>query len=95
MCMHEHPDVDPHALTIGLLRACMLVQLGMHFMHPVTVVPLVELAKGMHTSDSTFQRTLGLCQRLGKTVCVSQDRPGFIMYRVLMPMINEVRSWGS
>eukprot|EP00955_Chlamydomonas_euryale_P054350 355792-Chlamydomonas_euryale.AAC.2 len=63
--------------------------IGMHFMHPVVSVPLVELAKGMHTSDSTFQRTMGLCQRLGKTVCVSQDRPGFIMYRVLMPMINE------
>ncbi|KAG1654200.1 hypothetical protein FOA52_009381 [Chlamydomonas sp. UWO 241] len=63
--------------------------IGMHFMHPVVSVPLVELAKGMHTSDSTFQRTVGLCQRLGKTVCVSQDRPGFIMYRVLMPMINE------
>ncbi|GAX85702.1 hypothetical protein CEUSTIGMA_g13116.t1 [Chlamydomonas eustigma] len=62
---------------------------GMHFMHPVAMVPLVELAKGMHTSHATFESTMGLCQHLGKTVCVSQDRPGFILYRVLMPMINE------
>lgn len=62
---------------------------GMHFMHPVVTVPLVELAKGMHTSHATFESTVSLCQRLGKTVCVSQDRPGFILYRVLMPMINE------
>ncbi len=47
----------------------------MHFMHPVALVPLVELAKGMHTSHATFETTLGLCAHLGKNVCVSQDRP--------------------
>mmetsp|Transcript_22036 Transcript_22036/g.48098 ORF Transcript_22036/g.48098 Transcript_22036/m.48098 type:complete len:386 (-) Transcript_22036:2017-3174(-) len=62
---------------------------GMHFMHPVVSVPLVELAKGMHTSNQTFESTKSLCQHLGKNVCVSEDRPGFILYRVLMPMINE------
>lgn len=46
----------------------------MHFMHPVVTVPLVELAKGMHTSLATFESTVALCQRLGKTVCVSQVR---------------------
>eukprot|EP00798_Chlamydomonas_sp_ICE-L_P024611 gene24611-10230_t len=62
---------------------------GMHFMHPVPDQPLVELAKGMHTSIQTFENAKSLCHHLGKTVCVSEDRPGFILYRILMPMINE------
>ena len=62
---------------------------GMHFMHPVSTTMIVELAKGMHTSNQTYETAVGLCQHLGKNVCVSQDRPGFILYRVMMPMINE------
>lgn len=61
----------------------------MHFMHPVSSTTIVELAKGMHTSNQTYETAVGLCQHLGKSVCVSQDRPGFILYRVMMPMINE------
>jgi 3-hydroxybutyryl-CoA dehydrogenase len=62
---------------------------GMHFMHPVSTTMIVELAKGMHTSNQTYESAVMLCQHLGKSVCVSQDRPGFILYRVMMPMINE------
>lgn len=62
---------------------------GMHFMNPVPLIPLVELIKGMHTSQQTFEIARGLSEHLGKQVCVSQDRPGFIVNRVLMPMINE------
>ncbi|GLI66574.1 hypothetical protein VaNZ11_010491 [Volvox africanus] len=62
---------------------------GMHFMHPAPVVPLVELAKGMHTSQQTYESARSLAQHLGKSVCVSMDRPGFLVYRLLMPLINE------
>ena len=47
----------------------------MHFMHPAPVVPLVELAKGMHTSQQTYEAARSLAESLGKSVCVSQDRP--------------------
>ncbi|GFR42974.1 hypothetical protein Agub_g3973 [Astrephomene gubernaculifera] len=62
---------------------------GMHFMHPATVVPLVEVAKGMHTSQQTYESARSFAEHLGKTVCVSLDRPGFLVYRLLMPLINE------
>jgi len=62
---------------------------GMHFMHPVAEMPLVELARGMHTSNGSFEAARSVAEHLGKTVCVSEDRPGFVLYRVLMPMINE------
>ncbi|KAG2438800.1 hypothetical protein HXX76_005341 [Chlamydomonas incerta] len=62
---------------------------GMHFMHPAPVVPLVELAKGMHTSQQTYEAARSLAESLGKSVCVSQDRPGFLVYRLLMPLVNE------
>jgi len=63
--------------------------IGMHFMNPVPVMQLVELCKGMHTSQQTFEACKGLAEFLGKQVCTSQDRPGFLVNRVLIPMINE------
>ncbi|KAG2489919.1 hypothetical protein HYH03_011556 [Edaphochlamys debaryana] len=62
---------------------------GMHFMHPAPLVPLVEMAKGMHTSQQTFETSKALAEHLGKSVSVSLDRPGFLVYRLLMPLINE------
>eukprot|EP00879_Flechtneria_rotunda_P003173 GHRR01003395.1.p1 GENE.GHRR01003395.1~~GHRR01003395.1.p1 ORF type:complete len:170 (+),score=61.21 GHRR01003395.1:2613-3122(+) len=61
----------------------------MHFMNPVPIMKLVELAKGQHTSQQTFEACKGLAQFLGKEVATSQDRPGFLVNRVLIPMINE------
>jgi 3-hydroxybutyryl-CoA dehydrogenase len=63
--------------------------IGMHFMNPVPVMQLVEIIRGLATSDETFQLTAGLVEKLGKTMAVSQDYPGFIVNRILMPMINE------
>ncbi len=63
--------------------------IGMHFMNPVPVMQLVEVIRGLATSDATFQTVAGLVEQLGKTMAVSQDYPGFIVNRVLMPMINE------
>ncbi len=63
--------------------------IGMHFMNPVPVMQLVEVIRGLATSDETFQTMASLVEKLGKVMAVSQDYPGFIVNRVLMPMINE------
>mmetsp|Transcript_12673 Transcript_12673/g.26817 ORF Transcript_12673/g.26817 Transcript_12673/m.26817 type:complete len:290 (+) Transcript_12673:134-1003(+) len=62
---------------------------GMHFMNPPPIMKLVELIRGMQTSDECFLRAQVFAEAMGKTVCRSEDRPGFIVNRVLMPMINE------
>jgi 3-hydroxybutyryl-CoA dehydrogenase len=63
--------------------------IGMHFMNPVPVMTLVEVIKGLQTSDHTLQTTLNLAKRMGKVTTLSEDRPGFIANRILMPYINE------
>jgi 3-hydroxybutyryl-CoA dehydrogenase len=63
--------------------------IGMHFMNPVPMMPLVEIVKGLATSDETYQTTKQLAASLGKTPVEVNDFPGFVSNRVLMPMINE------
>jgi 3-hydroxybutyryl-CoA dehydrogenase len=63
--------------------------IGMHFMNPVPVMQLVEVIRGLATSDETTTRVLDLSKRLGKTPVEVNDYPGFVSNRVLMPMINE------
>ncbi len=63
--------------------------IGMHFMNPVPVMKLVEVIRGIATSDETFNFTWALSERFGKTPAQASDYPGFIANRVLMPMINE------
>jgi len=63
--------------------------IGMHFMNPVPVMQLVEVIRGLATSDSTTQRVLELSKSVGKTPVEVQDYPGFVANRILMPMINE------
>ena len=63
--------------------------IGMHFMNPVPVMKLVEVIRGMATSDDTYEKVRNLTERLGKTALDCQDSPGFVSNRVLMPMINE------
>ena len=63
--------------------------IGMHFMNPVPVMKLVEVIRGHATSDATFRLTAELVAKLDKEMAVSQDYPGFIVNRILMPMINE------
>jgi 3-hydroxybutyryl-CoA dehydrogenase len=63
--------------------------IGMHFMNPVPIMKLVEVIRGMATSDETYERVRALTEQLGKTALDCQDSPGFISNRVLMPMINE------
>ena len=63
--------------------------IGMHFMNPVPVMQLVEVIRGLATSDETMRTTVALAQAVGKTPVEVSDYPGFVANRILMPMINE------
>jgi 3-hydroxybutyryl-CoA dehydrogenase len=63
--------------------------MGMHFMNPVPVMKLVELIRGLETSDATFTSVKTLAEKWGKTTAVSKDFPGFIVNRLLIPFLNE------
>ncbi len=63
--------------------------IGVHFFHPAYLIPLVEITRGFHTSDETFATVKQFIEKLGKTVIVSKDFPGFIVNRMVVPMINE------
>jgi len=63
--------------------------LGLHFMNPVPVMRLVEVVRGMETSEETVALGVGVAKQMGKTPVVCKDAPGFIVNRVLIPMINE------
>ncbi len=63
--------------------------MGIHFMNPVPLMELVELIRGIATSDETFETIKAFAESLGKTISVSEDFPAFIVNRILLPMINE------
>jgi 3-hydroxybutyryl-CoA dehydrogenase len=63
--------------------------MGFHFMNPVPVMQLVELIRGIATDDATYKLMLQVVEKLGKTAASAEDFPGFIVNRILMPMINE------
>lgn len=62
---------------------------GMHFMNPVPIMTLVEGIRGLQTSDETFSTVRGMAEKMGKVFIEGRDMPGFIVNRILMPMINE------
>jgi 3-hydroxybutyryl-CoA dehydrogenase len=63
--------------------------IGVHFMNPVPVMKLVELIRGLQTSDSTYSSIQDFCSKIDKTTVLAIDTPGFIVNRILCPMINE------
>ena len=63
--------------------------IGMHFMNPVPLMKLVEIVRGLPTSEATYQATLELARRFGKTTIGARDIPGFIVNRMLIPLLNE------
>ena len=63
--------------------------IGMHFMNPVPAMKLVEIIRGLATSQQTYEVTRALAERLGKDTMTAEDFPGFIVNRILLPMINE------
>ena len=80
------------SLPITQLAACTRRAdkfIGMHFMNPVPMMKLIELIRGIATSDDTYALIKGLSEKLGKTPVEVNDYPGFIANRILMPMINE------
>jgi 3-hydroxybutyryl-CoA dehydrogenase len=63
--------------------------IGMHFMNPVPVMKLVEVVRGLATSDATYDATVALARQFGKITIAARDIPGFIVNRVLIPLLNE------
>jgi 3-hydroxybutyryl-CoA dehydrogenase len=63
--------------------------MGMHFMNPVPLMALVELIRGLATSDETHSTIRAMAEKLGKTIALAEDFPAFIVNRILLPMINE------
>jgi 3-hydroxybutyryl-CoA dehydrogenase len=90
------PDV-PFAVNTSAISVTRLAgatsrrdrMLGLHFMNPVALMPMVEVVRGYHTSDETIERAVTLLARLGKSGVIVNDSPGFITNRVLMLTINE------
>jgi 3-hydroxybutyryl-CoA dehydrogenase len=80
-------SIDRLAAAVSEMRRARFV--GMHFFSPVPVMPLVELIRGGATDDATEAAIRGLSAELGKQVIVSADRPGFIVNRILMPLLAE------
>jgi 3-hydroxybutyryl-CoA dehydrogenase len=62
---------------------------GMHFMNPVPVMQLVEIIRGLATDNAVYESTVALAKAMGKTVVTSNDAPGFLVNRILIPLINE------
>src|SRR5205807_2654434 len=63
--------------------------IGMHFMNPVPVMKLVEIVRGLQTSDESVDTIRALGERLNRQLITSQDRPGFLINRLLIPFLNE------
>ncbi|KAJ9471826.1 hypothetical protein DIPPA_18644 [Diplonema papillatum] len=89
-----HTMLGTNTSSISVTRIASITKrpenvVGMHFMNPPPLMKLIEIIRGMATSDATFATCKELSEKLGKTVAVSEDRPGFITNRILMPMINE------
>ena len=95
-----HPHLKPETILTSNTSSISITRLasrtdrperfmGFHFMNPVPVMQLVELIRGIATDDDTYQLLLGVVESLGKTAASAEDFPGFIVNRILMPMINE------
>jgi len=63
--------------------------IGLHFMHPVPAMKLVEIVRALQTSDQTYESTCELARRLGKTIITTKDMPAFIVNRLMIPQLNE------
>jgi 3-hydroxybutyryl-CoA dehydrogenase len=80
------------SISITKLAACTRRPekfVGMHFMNPPPVMQLIEIIRGLQTSDATYGAALELAKRFGKTTVTSKDRPGFVVNRILIPLLNE------
>lgn len=94
------PHIQPHTILTSNTSSISITRLasctdrpekfmGFHFMNPVPVMQLVELIKGIATSEDTYKSCLQVVEKLGKTAASAEDFPAFIVNRILIPMINE------
>jgi 3-hydroxybutyryl-CoA dehydrogenase len=94
------PHLQPHTILTSNTSSISITRLasrtdrpekfmGFHFMNPVPVMQLVELIRGIATDEPTYAACLSVVERIGKTAASAEDFPGFIVNRILMPMINE------
>jgi 3-hydroxybutyryl-CoA dehydrogenase len=94
------PHLAPHTIlasntsSISITRLAAMTDrpaqfIGMHFFNPVPMMKLVEIIRGIATDDATYKTIHALAEKLGKTVATAEDSPGFIVNRILCPMINE------
>jgi 3-hydroxybutyryl-CoA dehydrogenase len=91
---HPHTILASNTSSISITKIAATTKkpenvVGIHFMNPVPVMKLVELIRGLQTSDETFSTAQALCERLGKNTVIGIDLPGFIINRILCPMVNE------
>ncbi len=96
LCPHLKPSaiIASNTSSIPITRLAAATDrparvIGMHFMNPVPVMKLVEVIRGIATDEPTYQAVESLARRMGKTTATSEDFPGFIVNRILLPMINE------
>ncbi len=90
----EHALLATNTSSISITRLASVTDrperfIGLHFMNPVPLMKLVEVIRGLNTSDDTYTAAIHFTQRIGKTTTNAEDYPAFIVNRVLMPMINE------
>jgi len=93
---HLNPDawIGTNTSSISITRLATASDrpekfIGLHFMNPVPAMKLVEVIRGLQTSEETFEKCQAFATELGKTVAISEDFPAFIVNRILLPMINE------
>ena len=96
ICPYLKPDavIATNTSSISVTRLAATTDrpekfIGMHFMNPVPVMDLVEMIRGIATEDTTFEESKRFVESLGKTIAVAEDFPGFMVNRILLPMINE------
>ncbi len=90
----EHAILATNTSSISITRIAAETSrpekvIGMHFMNPVPIMKLVEVIRGLATSDETYEAVAAAADKMGKTTVEAEDYPGFIVNRILMPMINE------
>lgn len=90
----EHAILASNTSSISITRIAAATSrpdkvIGMHFMNPVPIMKLVEIINGLATSDETYEKVNAAAEKMGKTTVLAEDYPGFIVNRILMPMINE------
>jgi len=93
-CVNENAILASNTSSISITKIGAVTKrpdkvIGMHFMNPVPLMKLIEVIRGIATSDETYQKVHELSEKLGKTPLDCQDYPGFVANRILLPMINE------